>query len=1444
MPTCWVFDTSNPVPRSEGKVDPRAALKRLARKLNVEIKFDIPPRSGKMQQAYDPGSPYLTSSRGRKIREAVLWKKDPEQIYTGGRKVRWSREDRPVAHGEFKTSGYTAKVPLDPVEGRVTGKPAIRYKALRPVGTGKTKPYATPAGMAWTTVSETHLKPGETFHEVPAYERRRFDWKRYLRAQAAGESKQMRAQGVSSEQIGEAQKRRVGELWRGHLQETRELYPGEKVGARQLKEKTILRIESQMREHRKAMAGGLRTSLDLIRAKNASLESARAHPERMVEYKKRFWDLVGKQQEASKSARQGAVERLNRIAARGTNVLAAEKETGWQATRAALTAELEGAKTPEAENEARKKLAEHFSLRRTPEELKSQARGTVGLLKEVPESHGGTPLKAKENIETIQDVLQKGSKIGKPITEGRVLKLKRKLDEIYERGTLSGLEGTRKKVLASGKVFRAPIKEVAQAGYPYLSKLGLGLGAAGLAIGGGLAIHAARKYSRKHELLSRHRLIHFDEEPYRGGLSPEERRKLDKYALEHWHEEQRVEAAAPTEEPNILKKKVIQMPKTAPQKRKVAQRQRHAQKITEIPRKASADLETRRAMQSGLKKWDLWHSVLGGKENRVSYKRMFREQREKAKILGEQLRTHEHLSGEALKHQAETLGAEHATKLRETFSQAHRLGREEATTLAKGAWEKKAGELTQGLLKQGAKRAGRLKWIAAGALAGGALGGYALGRHDKGAYQRHEARQILDMYKPRQPRQPAQQRQPTITIGISGINGNRRKNVEFQSDDKDQYQDPEWLQKWAHQKLYHRDYSTLGQAQRVKKYTGRTHRLIRDLNIKRQGLPNVDVRGRPRKNEWEKPWVTAAITTGALATGIFGAKKSIKFLREAHPESRVGQIMEGFRRGHIPGREVKGLQKIGQTFHGVGEELKRWRDRPLKEPLKYEHSKFDVVTGKMKSPTQIAKETAEAKEKELFEKIAKGRVTKEEFKSQLREIRFQRRQEDEPPAWHDIATGSIEGGLGFLGTDKLLKKLSKRYTIMERTVPRFATAVGVGGIATGTIGYGLNRLIRQKVAAKRAAKQQQLSARLRLIKFQDPYYDEMNLPKTKSQRTLVARDRYMKQIHEKDIARADRLYKHTALIGAGIGALAARKPARLLRSAGIGAAIGVGTQKAARIYGESTRDPFGERTVRAKRAEEAPEVVGTAALAGYGLHRLRKYLSARNRIIRFQEKPEKHHRLLAGALVAASGIPLYKGAGKFTRIGLRSHIDKLAGKSTNYGKVVADYLEASQHILNQGITGKLAGVALRNPKSAPVKWLIGKGPAELGSARSGINKISREHFSSFRASPTEALDAWAQEVHGQLRPGIQRETHQKQYFQLTKHLNDLHTKGYNDREALRHAANDPQHNQIFKRLAAFKAAPIKNYQKISAGLASVPAKAGLAIAATTKKDGNHASVRS
>ncbi len=758
---------------------------------------------------------------------------------------------------------------------------------------------------------------------------------------------------------------------------------------------------------------------------------------------------------------------------------------------------------------------------------------------------------------------------------------------------------------------------------------------------------------------------------------------------------------------------------------------------------------------------------------------------------------------------------------------------------------------------------------------------------------------------------------------------------------------------------------------------------------------------------------------------------------------RVG----GYRRGPVPVREhyrgprgyqskskdkrlregvllgAGGVGTLGGSYLGA-----RWGWNKYTQRL----SKEEAANKTISEVEEIIKRrpfATKAPVQSVAKKVAR-KVVNIAAESKLQPIRFGalenlRNKIDDPKqeggAVHDVVTGAIEGGLAYPASAYLYKKLIGEGA--PSTLKKVAVGGLVGGLATGLVGVGVANLRRAR--KKIRTREQQMRSRLREIRFER---------RQGNQRALVARDRYTKQVYDKDIERSDRLYAKAAGLGSGIGVLS-HPHIKWKKAALLGAGAGLATQKLARLYGETTRDQFGERSFTGKRVERAPEWIGTAALGGYALKRL-KLLSAKGKEIRFKvkregqtvlppeakkgeydkgwkenptysdrkkrsvqyvpvdkivshqdavkssivkkykEKPGKklpilhkekgkyyvedgNHRIAAkiengdtkirasvlmgsrlkeirfqdgefrrpkqeeptaqlrnigigagalglgygglelgktavqwrkiapqvgeaadtirgvrrgrrkvvawlrsklhlqsklkeirfedkrkhnvgaGLLVAAAGLPLYKGAGKFARAGLRGRIDAFAGRPHNYGKQVADYLEGSQHVLNQGVTGKIAGAALRNPAHPMVKKalrLVPAGPrSELGSVEGGINEATREHFGAFRSSPTEALNAWAGELVQSASPKLQPKL-ESRYNKLSSHLQDLWSRGYNEREALRHVASDPAHREIFKPLASYKQGVTRNYAKVVAGAAALPATAGLATAATTRKN--------
>lgn len=222
---------------------------------------------------------------------------------------------------------------------------------------------------------------------------------------------------------------------------------------------------------------------------------------------------------------------------------------------------------------------------------------------------------------------------------------------------------------------------------------------------------------------------------------------------------------------------------------------------------------------------------------------------------------------------------------------------------------------------------------------------------------------------------------------------------------------------------------------------------------------------------------------------------------------------------------------------------------------------------------------------------------------------------------HDITIGAVEGGLAYPASDYLIKKFAPKGSGLARKI---AVGGAVGGVATGLVGIGLSNIIK----GKKKLKKEQFSSRARLIRFAKKDNQNPPLPS----RTLVARDRYIKGIHQRELEHARTYYGHSALAGAALG-LALRGKMPLHKAAALGAIGGIGTQAVARQAAEKTKDPFGEESWTGKRIERAPYIAGglaAAAVTGAKLHKAYKKLPikfrSRFRLIQFQDDPEEQYR--------------------------------------------------------------------------------------------------------------------------------------------------------------------------------------------------------------------------
>jgi len=186
----------------------------------------------------------------------------------------------------------------------------------------------------------------------------------------------------------------------------------------------------------------------------------------------------------------------------------------------------------------------------------------------------------------------------------------------------------------------------------------------------------------------------------------------------------------------------------------------------------------------------------------------------------------------------------------------------------------------------------------------------------------------------------------------------------------------------------------------------------------------------------------------------------------------------------------------------------------------------------------------------------------------------------------------------------------------------------------------------------------------------------------------VARDRYVKKIRDEDLDRRDANILRAGAAGAAAGLLS-RGKARAIKTAAIGAAIAGGGVLGIRKITERSRDPYGERSREAKRAETAPAVAGVLAsglLASGRLKLLPRRLAATVALIelgkkdqpRFKENKQYADPLSAygnnASLVDASGNPTRLTQSQIVNAAWRGghQIRKTVRRSSNLVSDVAD----------------------------------------------------------------------------------------------------------------------------------------------------------------------------
>jgi len=199
-------------------------------------------------------------------------------------------------------------------------------------------------------------------------------------------------------------------------------------------------------------------------------------------------------------------------------------------------------------------------------------------------------------------------------------------------------------------------------------------------------------------------------------------------------------------------------------------------------------------------------------------------------------------------------------------------------------------------------------------------------------------------------------------------------------------------------------------------------------------------------------------------------------------------------------------------------------------------------------------------------------------------------------------------------------------------------------------------------------------------------------------------------------------------------------------------------------------------------------------------------------------------RIAAGGLLAATSLPLLRGAARFAGARFRPTLaravrplNKEWAKSIgSHGKRVVDYIEGSQQMLNRGVTGKLAGLAIqRNTLNQPAKGLL--------------------HTAKFRAGPSSAFSHWTKEVSEKIRPGASADLHATQSRSALAQMNSLMKKGGNESEALKEVATSGAHADLMRRMITSKSKNAKDYSDVTAVIAGAPVAAGAGIYATRNK---------
>jgi hypothetical protein len=276
-----------------------------------------------------------------------------------------------------------------------------------------------------------------------------------------------------------------------------------------------------------------------------------------------------------------------------------------------------------------------------------------------------------------------------------------------------------------------------------------------------------------------------------------------------------------------------------------------------------------------------------------------------------------------------------------------------------------------------------------------------------------------------------------------------------------------------------------------------------------------------------------------------------------------------------------------------------------------------------------------------------------------------------PPRYNEhgsfLKRGAVGGGIGGaaigagIGIASIRNKSARKFVAENAAKWRPVAAIqGAGVVKRGLIGAGIGAVVggvhladegQQVDTLDTLKKARHLSAQAKPIQFSTP----------------VARDRYGKEIVNKETERKGVNYVRSGIIGAGLGSqLRKNLKMPIGRAALVGAGAGLGAEAVVRQITKNQRDQFGEKTKTAKTIESVPWKAGLAAslgIAGARIYKkspaaqaiVKKYFSSKTPIIRFDDASDRKwaERAIYGSNRASKynvADRLYSNIGKTHRL--------------------------------------------------------------------------------------------------------------------------------------------------------------------------------------------------